>query len=174
MNSQDRNQFEVNQTKSEENINTKDFMIGALIGGMVGAATALFLAPKSGKELQSDLNEKASVLKEKSGQFRETAMTKGTELATVAKEKTNALTQTVTKQSNEIVNKVKSMKESQNANGQASENGAAEGASDLASESINAEGYQPEGNAPVNDAEIQMKLEETKQAFDETEQKYNQ
>lgn len=161
MNSQDRTQFDSNQVKTEENINTKDFMIGALIGGMVGAATALFLAPKSGKELQSDLSEKAAILKEKSGQYRETAMTKGTELANAAKEKTNVLTQTVTKQSNELVNKVKNLKDYQN--GQAPSNGTA----------IIDETFQAEGNAPVNDAEIQMKLEETKKAFDETEQKYN-
>lgn len=77
------------------------------------------------------------------------------------------LTQTVTKQSNELVNKVKSLKEAQNgqagANGTSEENG----------EAINNEIFQAEGNAPVNDAEIQMKLEETKKAFDETEQKYN-
>ncbi|MEK3852816.1 YtxH domain-containing protein [Cytobacillus sp. FSL H8-0458] len=167
MNSQDRTQFDSNQAKTEENINTKDFMIGALIGGMVGAATALFLAPKSGKELQNDLSEKAAILKEKSGQYRETAMTKGTELATAAKEKTNVLTQTVTKQSNELVNKVKNLKDYQN--GQASANGTAE----EEGEAINNETFQTEGNAPVNDAEIQMKLEETKKAFDETEQKYN-
>ncbi|MCM3704850.1 MULTISPECIES: YtxH domain-containing protein [Cytobacillus] len=167
MNSQERTQLDSNQVKTEENINTKDFMIGALIGGMVGAATALFLAPKSGKELQSDLSEKAAILKEKSGQYRETAMTKGTELANAAKEKTNVLTQTVTKQSNELVNKVKNLKDYQNgpapANCTAEEKEAA----------INDETFQAEGNAPVNDAEIQMKLEETKKAFDETEQKYN-
>jgi gas vesicle protein len=166
MNSQDRTQFDSNQVKTEENINTKDFMIGALIGGMVGAATALFLAPKSGKELQNDLSEKAAILKEKSGQYRETAMTKGTELANAAKEKTNVLTQTVTKQSNELVNKVKNLKDQ---NGQASANGTAE----EEGEAIHNETFQAEGNAPVNDAEIQMKLEETKKAFDETEQKYN-
>lgn len=165
MNTQERTQFDSNQVKTEENINTKDFMIGALIGGMVGAPTALFLAPKSGKELQSDLSEKAAILKEKSGQYRETAMTKGTELANAPKEKTNVLTQTVTKQSNQLVNKVKSLKE----NGQASANGTAE----EEGEAINNEAFQTEGNAPVNDAEIQMKLEETKKAFDETEQKYN-
>ncbi|GLB58541.1 YtxH domain-containing protein [Cytobacillus sp. NCCP-133] len=172
MNNQDRNQFDGNQSKSEENINAKDFMIGALIGGMVGAATALFLAPKSGKELQNDLNEKASLLKVKSGQFRETAMTKGTEFANVAKEKTNAITQTVSKQSNELVNKVKSMKEGKNANEQAANESAA-GELESAPEAINDKSFQTEGNAPVNDAEIQMKLEETKKAFDETEQKYN-
>ena len=37
-----------------DSINSKDFMIGALIGGMIGAATALFMAPKRGwKKVQS-------------------------------------------------------------------------------------------------------------------------
>ncbi len=49
----------------EGSINAKDFLIGSLIGGIVGAATALFLAPKSGKELRDDLNTHAGTLKEK-------------------------------------------------------------------------------------------------------------
>lgn len=155
MGSQERNQFEQNQSKTEENINTKDFLIGALIGGMVGAAAALFLAPKSGKELRSNINEQASALKEKSGQIRVTAMTKGTELAAVAKEKTNALSQTVSKQSTELVNKVKNLKPSVNPNGQA----------DISLD---------ENSLVTNDDEVQTKLEETKKAFDETEGKYNQ
>ena len=44
---------------NDNNMNTKDFVIGALIGGIVGAASALLLAPKSGKELRQDLNHQA-------------------------------------------------------------------------------------------------------------------
>lgn len=50
---------------SKDGINSKDFLIGTLIGGIVGATTALFLAPKSGKELRDDLNTQANALKEK-------------------------------------------------------------------------------------------------------------
>lgn len=152
MSSQERNQIEQKQSKAEESINTKDFLIGALIGGMVGAAAALFLTPKSGKELRSDINEQASALKEKSDQIRVTAMTKGTELAAVAKEKTNAFSQTVSKQSTELANKVKNLKSS--INGQA----------DISLE---------ENSLVTNNDEVQTKLEETKKAFDETEKQYN-
>lgn len=155
MANQDRNQFEQNQGKSEESINTKDFLIGALIGGIVGATTALFLAPKSGKELRSDINEQAIVLKEKTEQLRETAKTKGTELAAVAKDKTNALTQTVSKQSTEFVNKVKNLRLGANSEEQAEE------------------GQLVEDDSIVNEDDIQKKLEETKRAFDETEVIYN-
>ncbi|MFE8697049.1 YtxH domain-containing protein [Cytobacillus sp. FJAT-53684] len=156
MSSQERNQNEQYQSKSEESINTKDFLIGALIGGIVGAATALFLAPKSGKELRTDINEQAIVLKEKTGQIRETAVARGTELATAAKEKTNAITQTVSKQGAELVNKVKSIKPTEEMNHQVEES---------SSESIVL-------SAPTD--EIQQKLEETKRAFDETEVKVHQ
>lgn len=155
MSSQERNQFEQNQSKAEENINTKDFLIGALIGGIVGAATALFLAPKSGKELRSNINEQASVLKGKTGQIRETAVVKGAKLAAAAKEKTNVLSQTVSKQSTELVNKVKNLKPNANPNGQA-------------------DNRLEEGSLVVNDDDVQMKLEETKKAFDETEVQINQ
>jgi len=35
--------------------NTKSFFLGALIGGAIGAVTALLLAPKSGRELRRDI-----------------------------------------------------------------------------------------------------------------------
>ena len=155
MANQDRNQFEQNQGKSEENINTKDFLIGALIGGIVGATTALFLAPKSGKELRSNINEQAIVLKEKTEQLRETAKTKGTEIASVAKDKTNAFTQTVSKQSTELVNKVKNLKTTTH------------------SEEPVIEVQLDEDDSDVNEDNVQKKLEETKRAFDETEVVYN-
>lgn len=169
MNKHDRNLYDSSADVREESMNTKDFVIGALIGGIIGAGAALLLAPKPGKELISDISEQASVLKEKTSKIRDTAMEKGTELAGTAKEKTNALSSTVSKQSSEIVNKVKGLAPKNKTETQ-SDQGAEE-----AAESINNaynEGF-PEGNAPVNDAEIQLKLDETKQAFDETELKYN-
>ena len=36
------------------------FLWGALAGGVIGSVTALLLAPKSGRELRSDLNEYAT------------------------------------------------------------------------------------------------------------------
>ncbi|MGV3487537.1 MAG: YtxH domain-containing protein [Tuberibacillus sp.] len=38
----------------DKSTNTGSFILGAVIGGLVGAATALLLAPKSGKELRGD------------------------------------------------------------------------------------------------------------------------
>ena len=83
----------------EDESSSKDFIIGALIGGIIGAATALFLAPKSGKELRTDLNTHASTLKEKTSTYTDSA-----------KEKSSGLTQQVKEQSSKVVDKVKNLK----------------------------------------------------------------
>ncbi|WP_455675479.1 YtxH domain-containing protein [Pradoshia sp.] len=95
-----------NNTKRDENMSSSNFVLGALVGGLVGAATALFLAPKSGKELRGDLSEQSSVLMEKGTAFKQTAtekgsawkqtaQEKGTEWISVAKEKSAPLTEAV-------------------------------------------------------------------------------
>ncbi|MBM6616408.1 YtxH domain-containing protein [Bacillus suaedaesalsae] len=79
-----------------------DFVAGAVIGALVGAATALFLAPKAGKELRADFNETASSVKS-----IKSLTEKGSELAEVAKEKTISLSQVVAEQSSVILDMIK-------------------------------------------------------------------
>ncbi|ANU12686.1 YtxH domain-containing protein [Planococcus halocryophilus] len=52
----------------EESSGGSSFLVGILVGGVIGAAAALFLAPKTGKELQADLKTQATTLKEKASQ----------------------------------------------------------------------------------------------------------
>ena len=40
---------------SDNNMNGKDFLLGAVVGGVIGAITALLLAPKPGDELRAIL-----------------------------------------------------------------------------------------------------------------------
>ena len=80
----------------EETIQVKDFVIGALVGGIVGAAAALLLAPKAGSELRSDVAVQAVTLKDKS-----------VELSGTAKEKTVHLSSQLKEQSTNLVEKVK-------------------------------------------------------------------
>jgi gas vesicle protein len=81
-----------------QGIDSKDFIIGALVGGIVGAASALLLAPKTGKELRGDLNEQAILLKDK-----------GNEFSQIALEKSNSLVKTVSEQSTQVAGKVKEL-----------------------------------------------------------------
>ena len=79
----------------EDTMHVKDFVIGALVGGIVGAAAALLLAPKSGSELRGDVAVQAVTLKDK-----------GVELSHVAKDKTAQLSSQLKEQSTQLVDKV--------------------------------------------------------------------
>jgi gas vesicle protein len=72
----------------EESVHMKDFVIGALVGGIVGAAAALLLAPKAGSELRNDVAIQAVTLKDKSVELSGTAKEKTTQLVEKVKAKT--------------------------------------------------------------------------------------
>jgi len=50
---------------------TKGFVVGAFIGGAVGAITALLLAPKSGEELRKDIAVKSTDAYDKAQKYFE-------------------------------------------------------------------------------------------------------
>ncbi|RHW33236.1 YtxH domain-containing protein [Lysinibacillus yapensis] len=80
----------------EESVNMKDFVIGALVGGIVGAAAGMLLAPKTGRDLRSDVAIQAGNLKDKS-----------VHLSSTAKDKTVQLSNQLKEQSTQLVDKVK-------------------------------------------------------------------
>lgn len=99
------------------NMNGKDFLLGAVVGGLIGAAAALLLAPKSGRELREDIGEGYRVVADKTtdlageisqrsqviaGQVKEVsadwatkAKDVGTDLASKAKDVTNSVVEDV-------------------------------------------------------------------------------
>ncbi|MFS0574830.1 YtxH domain-containing protein [Sporosarcina sp. 179-K 3D1 HS] len=93
----------------DDSSGTGSFLFGALVGGVIGAAAALFLAPKTGSEMREDFSSQAGQLKDKSIELSSVAKQKATELTTVAKEKTGELTKTIQEQSGQLVDKVKTM-----------------------------------------------------------------
>ncbi|MEH7074723.1 YtxH domain-containing protein [Neobacillus drentensis] len=90
-----------NQTRMEESSNS--FLLGAIIGGVVGAAAALLLAPRSGKDLRHTFSNQAGTLIDKSSSIRENVMNKSTELVS----KSSSLSQGIVLQSSGLLNKVK-------------------------------------------------------------------
>jgi gas vesicle protein len=142
-------------TRNDTGTNSRDFLVGAIIGGLAGAAAALFLTPKSGKELRTTLNEQ-----------KDKAVTKSNELASTAKEKANSLAQSVSQQSSDLVSKVKGKQDQ-------GQNEGPEGDLDNVPTSM-AETSSMEQTHTATNEEIQRKLEETQQAFDDTEEKLNQ
>lgn len=163
---------------------SRDFVMGALIGGVVGAATALFMAPKAGKELRNDLNVQAKNLTEKTEKLRQAAMDKGGSLAVTAKEKTSAVTDLVTNKSADLMNKVKSMKQNNgNSDTSSSEDNSGVGSDFSAESTSNDYTAANVGNSTADATSsssttagknaAQLKLDETKKAFEETENRYN-
>lgn len=82
---------------------SKDFVIGAFVGGVIGAAAALFLAPKSGKDLRNDVKVKSTDLTSQAKQ-------KSSELTKKVQEQAAPVVKKVQEQAAPVVNKVKSLK----------------------------------------------------------------
>lgn len=102
---------EVKHLDESKHLNTKDFVIGAIIGGVVGAATALFLAPKSGKDLRNDVSGQFISLKDKTDDLRVAVTQKGNDLAAATKEKTIQLKDKAVDAGNKLKETVKEQKE---------------------------------------------------------------
>ena len=75
------------------------FLAGFVIGGLVGAATALIMAPQSGQDTRSQLATKSSELRTVGGerihQYRDTASTLVADTRTRAEETTSSLQEQV-------------------------------------------------------------------------------
>ncbi|AQQ52783.1 YtxH domain-containing protein [Planococcus lenghuensis] len=94
-------EFEDNTSSGSGN-----FLLGAIIGGVAGAAAALFLAPKPGKELRNDLNSQVSKVKEKAASDSSSSTEKsGSGLSQQLKDQSSKLKD----QSSKVVDKVKNM-----------------------------------------------------------------
>jgi gas vesicle protein len=72
---------------SRENNLSKGLLIGFLTGGIVGAAVALLYAPKSGKELRSDIKTKADEYLSDAEKHLETAKEKAIDIVNDGKTK---------------------------------------------------------------------------------------
>lgn len=74
----------------------KDLLLCAVVGGVLGATAALLFAPKSGRELRSDIAEGATAVSDKTVQ-----------LATAVSQKTQAAARTVSSTTVDLVGKAK-------------------------------------------------------------------
>jgi gas vesicle protein len=157
---------ENSQNRNKENHTSKNFIAGAFIGGVVGAAAALLLAPKAGKEFRSGLNDQMNNLLEKTTLLSDDVFEKSNGLAAATKEKTALLSKAVVQQSKELVNKAKG----------------------FTSDSIDEQEESETSYIPINrttskvnnakddvktsaekETDIRKKLEEAQRAFDEAE-----
>ncbi|WP_281885949.1 YtxH domain-containing protein [Paenibacillus sp. YYML68] len=89
--------------------NGKKFVVGAVVGTLLGAVTALLLAPKSGRELRADLAEGYECVSEKTQQVAGEVGVKTKELATALSEQSNTAVQTIRSQTSEWAGKAKEL-----------------------------------------------------------------
>ncbi|TCS95073.1 YtxH domain-containing protein [Hazenella coriacea] len=56
-------------SNQNDGIRMRDFLLGAVVGGVVGATVALLTSPKSGKEMREDLKQGVENIKDRSADF---------------------------------------------------------------------------------------------------------
>lgn len=94
------------------NIHGKDFFIGAVVGGLLGALTALVLAPKTGKELRADISNQYDKISEKTVELAENVGVKTQELAKTVTVQTGELLDKAKEVAGTVTNEVKAWNES--------------------------------------------------------------
>lgn len=152
---------DTNQTRNEESSNS--FLLGAIIGGVVGAVAALLLAPKSGKALRHTFSNQAGSIIDKTSTMRENVKTKSNELVS----KGSTLSQGIVLQSTGLLNKVKGKITSQ-------EELKDEGELNYIPLYTLKEKIEPKRTIEIGHldrSEIRRKLEEAEKAFDDEENK---
>ena len=81
----------------------KGLLIGFIAGAVAGAITALLYAPKSGKELRSDIKQKANDLKRDAGKFARHARTTASDLINMGKSRADSAISDLSEQAEQIL-----------------------------------------------------------------------
>ncbi len=76
---------------SQQQTSTNGVLLGAIVGGVIGAVTALLFAPKSGTELREDLTQACHTIGQKTKDIAATVGQSTKNLSTVLKEETSDL-----------------------------------------------------------------------------------
>jgi gas vesicle protein len=81
------------------------FLAGFVIGGMVGAAVALLLAPQSGEDTRTLIHDRSIELKDKAAEKAETARIKAEAAAAEARARADELAKLTQEKANELKKK---------------------------------------------------------------------
>lgn len=85
----------------------KDLLVGAVIGGVLGAVTALLFAPKSGRELRADLKEGYHQVSEKTQQIAGDVAEKSKRIVSAVSEKAQTAAESIGRTTSEMAGKAK-------------------------------------------------------------------
>ena len=87
----------------DENKTAKGLLLGFITGGLVGAAVALLYAPKSGRELRSDIRLKKDELLDDTSEYLQIAKTKASDKINEGKRKSEELITDARKKANSLI-----------------------------------------------------------------------
>ncbi len=87
-----------------DNSVAKGFVVGMLTGGLIGAAIALLYAPKSGKELRTDIKTKAGEIADDAEQYLAAAKHKAVDIINEGKKKSETLITDAQKKAQTLLN----------------------------------------------------------------------
>jgi gas vesicle protein len=87
----------------DENKTAKGLILGFVTGGIVGAAIALLYAPKSGRELRSDIKIKKDELLDDTSEYLQIAKTKASDMINEGKRKSEELISDARKKANSLI-----------------------------------------------------------------------
>ncbi|MCB0729122.1 MAG: YtxH domain-containing protein [Ignavibacteriae bacterium] len=87
----------------DENKTAKGLLLGLITGGLVGAAIALLYAPKSGRELRSDIRLKKDELLDDTSEYLQIAKTKASDMINEGKRKSEELITDARKKANSLI-----------------------------------------------------------------------
>lgn len=85
----------------------KEYVIGAVVGGLLGAVTALLFAPKAGRELRADIKEGAQAVSEKTQQVAGEVSERTKQIVANVSGKTSSAAKTIRRQTSEWAGKAK-------------------------------------------------------------------
>lgn len=97
------------EKRSTETKETKDFLTGVIIGGIVGSLAALLFAPKSGKDIRYDLQSKAYLALDKTDELKNIVIQKGNDVREFASDAKGRMTKAVKEQTDVLVGAVQSV-----------------------------------------------------------------
>src|SRR5690554_2011859 len=94
---------------SDNNMNGKDFLLGAVVGGVIGAITALLLAPKPGEELRADIKDTVQTVSNKTQEIAGQVSERSQSIAKNVSERGQVLAKNVGSHTTELVDKAKEL-----------------------------------------------------------------
>ncbi|CAM3511705.1 YtxH domain-containing protein [Marinicrinis lubricantis] len=113
----------MSEANNQNNMNGKDFLLGAVVGGIIGAAAALLLAPKTGKELRGDIAGQYQNVTEKTKEIYGTVSTRGKEVFDTVSTKGREMTGKAKEAAAHIATDIRNWKESKEQSAPAAETG---------------------------------------------------